>query len=179
MEPSNWASGHSDRAAGVSCPRHDLFGDRTRHQRQIQHRLFPQRHDRPRQAHGACGHQSARDWTPPAPRDQRPSLRRLREASTAAASRWFGPVFESVEPPKLRCVDLEPRLLSLLELEPGDCRLSLWRRHGGGGHPRFAGIRGGRTSSYCHGAFPSDARPRRCAGTRRAAPPSLRIVEAA
>jgi hypothetical protein len=32
------------------------------------------------------------------------------------------PVFECEQPVKLRCVETDPRHLSLLELEPGDCR---------------------------------------------------------
>src|ERR1700730_8822254 len=40
-------------AARISRKGPVLFGDRQCDQRQIQHRLFPQRHDRPRQAHGA------------------------------------------------------------------------------------------------------------------------------
>jgi GcrA cell cycle regulator len=35
---------------------------------------------------------------------------------------WSPPVFEEAEPPKLRCVEIEPRHLSLVELERRDCR---------------------------------------------------------
>jgi GcrA cell cycle regulator len=53
-----------------------------------------------------------------------------------------------VEPPELRCAEVEPRHLVLIELEHGDCRYP----YGGGeegeaitfcGHPRCPG------SSYC------------------------------
>jgi hypothetical protein len=40
----------------------------------------------------------------------------------AAMARWFVPVFEPVESPKLRCAEVDPRHLSLLDLESGDCR---------------------------------------------------------
>ena len=58
------------------------------------------------------------------------------------------PVFEKAEPVRLRCVEIEPRHLSLVELERGDCRYP----YGGDtegeaitfcGHPRRPG------SSYC------------------------------
>ena len=32
------------------------------------------------------------------------------------------PVFEPVKPVKLRCAEIAPRHVSLLDLEPGDCR---------------------------------------------------------
>jgi GcrA cell cycle regulator len=61
---------------------------------------------------------------------------------------WPTPMFKEVVPVKLRCVDIEPRHLSLIELERGDCRYP----YGGDeeneaitfcGHPRRPG------SSYC------------------------------
>ena len=61
---------------------------------------------------------------------------------------WPTPVFKEVVPVKLRCVDVEPRHLSLIELERGDCRYP----YGGNeesetitfcGHPRLPG------ASYC------------------------------
>jgi GcrA cell cycle regulator len=65
---------------------------------------------------------------------------------------WPTPVFEEVVPFKLRCIDIEPRHLSLNELERGDCRYP----YGGDkeneaitfcGHPRQPG------SSYCRPHF--------------------------
>ena len=65
---------------------------------------------------------------------------------------WPMPVFKEVVPVKLRCVDIEPRHLSLTELERGDCRYP----YGGDeenevitfcGHPRRPG------SSYCSPHF--------------------------
>jgi GcrA cell cycle regulator len=35
---------------------------------------------------------------------------------------WPTPVFEPVQPLKLRCAEVVPRHVSLLDLEPGDCR---------------------------------------------------------
>jgi GcrA cell cycle regulator len=65
---------------------------------------------------------------------------------------WPVPVFKDVVPVKLRCVDIEPRHLSLNELERDDCRYP----YGGDGeneaitfcgHPRRPG------SSYCSPHF--------------------------
>lgn len=52
------------------------------------------------------------------------------------------------EPVKLRCVGVQPRLISLLDLEPGDCRYPYGGDKEGEeitfcGHPRRQG------SSYC------------------------------
>ena len=58
------------------------------------------------------------------------------------------PVFEPIEMPKLRCVEIVPRHLALVDLEPGDCRYP----YGGDaegeaitfcGHPQQQGL------SYC------------------------------
>ena len=64
------------------------------------------------------------------------------------AFHWPAPVFERVKPRKLRCVKLEPRYLSLTDLEHGDCRYPYGGDEEGEaitycGHPRGAG------SSYC------------------------------
>jgi GcrA cell cycle regulator len=42
-------------------------------------------------------------------------------ASRAAALLWPAPVFKEMKQLKLRCVGIEPRHLSLVELEKGDC----------------------------------------------------------
>ncbi|TPQ38023.1 hypothetical protein C2U70_09965 [Bradyrhizobium guangdongense] len=57
-------------------------------------------------------------------------------------------VLKPAEPVKLRCVGVQPRLISLLELEPGDCRYPYGGDKEGEeiafcGHPRRPG------SSYC------------------------------
>lgn len=56
--------------------------------------------------------------------------------------------FKPAEPVKLRCVGVQPRLISLLDLEPGDCRYPYGGDKEGEeitfcGHPRRPG------SSYC------------------------------
>jgi GcrA cell cycle regulator len=82
---------------------------------------------------------------------QQTSLRKLRERY-ARQSGWIVPVFEREETVNLRCVEVDPRHLSLPELEAGDCRYP----YGGDeeaetitfcGHPHRAG------SSYCAAHF--------------------------
>jgi GcrA cell cycle regulator len=103
-------------------------------------------------------------------------LHHLRERF-ASAARWFVPIFERVELPKLRCVEIEPRHLSLIELEVADCRYPYGGDEEGEpitfcGHPRRE------DSSYCTAHFyltcGPDALPERGVST---AP--LRIVEEA
>src|SRR5882724_3507815 len=90
---------------------------------------------------------------------------------------WPKPAFETAEPVKLRCVAIEPRHLSLLELEWGDCRYP----YGGDtegeaitfcSHPRRPG------SSYCAPHLDLTRGPG-TASERAADTVSLRIVEAA
>jgi GcrA cell cycle regulator len=86
-------------------------------------------------------------------------------------------VFEPAEKVKLRCVDIDPRHLSLIDLEPGDCRY-----HYGGdeegeaitfcGHPQRRG------SSYCTEHFRLSRGPG-TAAERMAITIALRMVEAA
>jgi GcrA cell cycle regulator len=80
-------------------------------------------------------------------------------------------------PVQLHCVGISPRLIPLVELEPGDCRYP----YGGDkddepiafcGHPRCAG------SSYCTPHFHL-TRGVGTAGERAAGPVMLRLVEAA
>ena len=61
---------------------------------------------------------------------------------------WPVPVFRAIKPVKLRCAAVEPRHLSLIELERGDCRYPYGGDEEGEeitfcGHPRRPG------SSYC------------------------------
>ena len=65
-----------------------------------------------------------------------------------AIFRWREPVLEDVEPVKLRCVEIEPRHLALVELERNDCRYPYGGDSDGEaitfcGHPQRPG------SSYC------------------------------
>jgi GcrA cell cycle regulator len=105
-----------------------------------------------------------------------PRLHKLRERF-ASESRRPMPIFESVEPVKLRCVEIDPRHLSLLDLEPNDCRYPYGGDEEGEaitfcGHPRR------QSTSYCAAHFcltrGSDTAPERTAATV-----SLRLVEAA
>jgi GcrA cell cycle regulator len=105
-----------------------------------------------------------------------PSLRRLRERYAAGLTRPI-PIFERTETLKLRCVEIDPRHLSLMELERGDCRYP----YGGDGegeaitfcgHPRRKG------SSYCAPHFHLTRGPG-AASKRAAGTISLRLVEVA
>jgi len=82
-----------------------------------------------------------------------------------------------IAPVQLRCVGISPKLISLVDLEPGDCRYP----YGGDkdddpiafcGHPRRAG------SSYCTPHFHL-TRGACTAAERAAGPVTLRLVEAA
>ena len=108
------------------------------------------------------------------PKDQAPNLKRVRKLY---AEFQRPPVFEAVPMKKLRCVEIDPRHLSLMELKTGDCRYP----YGGDaegeaitfcGHPQREG------ASYCaphfHLTRGPGAVPERAAGSV-----SLRIVEAA
>ena len=114
--------------------------------------------------------------TRPLPNTPQPNLHKLRE-HYALASRWFVPEFERVETPKLRCVEIDPRHLSLLQLESGDCRYP----YGGdeeGEAITFCGHPCREESSYCAAHFHltrgPGAVPEPASGT---AP--VRVVEAA
>jgi GcrA cell cycle regulator len=101
-----------------------------------------------------------------------------RRKPSIAASRWPRPVMiENTEPVRLRCVEIDPRHLSFMELEDGDCRYP----YGGDaedevisfcGHPQRAG------SSYCTAHFHLTRGPG-TASERAAVTVSLRLVEAA
>jgi GcrA cell cycle regulator len=87
------------------------------------------------------------------------------------------PVFEDIETVKPRCVEIDPRHLSLLDLERGDCRYPYGGDNEGEaitfcGHPRRTG------SSYCVAHFHLTRGPgtvsERAAGTVL-----FRLVEAA
>lgn len=80
------------------------------------------------------------------PREKRATIRFIRCNSNSNAMRVVDTVeFDAAE---MRCAEVEPRHLSLIDLEPNDCR---WP-YGDGpfthcGHPHFAG------SSYCPSHF--------------------------
>jgi len=119
----------------------------------------------------------AREDRPRPPLSAKPPLLRiLRERNTARFMRPM-PILERTETVKLRSVEIDPRHLSLVELERGDCRYPYGGDTDGEtitfcGHPRREG------SSYCAPHFhltrgPGTA-PERAAGTI-----SLRLVEVA
>ncbi len=102
-------------------------------------------------------------------------VRKRREPKPAEPGRVKPPMH--AEPIKLRCVGIRPRLLSLLELGPSDCRYP----YGGDkenqpiafcGHPRLAG------SSYCAPHFHLTRGPD-VESERMAGPVVLRLVQAA
>jgi hypothetical protein len=92
------------------------------------------------------------DRSPPALLMPVPQLNRSGEPREreprSIAFQWPVPVFEKAPPVELRCVEIEPRHLSLVELEHGDCRYP----YGGDsdGEPiTFCGHRRRPGSSYC------------------------------
>ena len=104
--------------------------------------------------------------------------RRKRRKGSAAVARYPRPVvIENTEPVRLRCVEIDPRHLSFMDLEDGDCRYP----YGGDaedevisfcGHPQRAG------SNYCTAHFHLTRGPG-TASERAAVIVALRLVEAA
>ncbi len=120
-------------------------------------------------------HWPARPPTPK-PKPKAPRLPPPRERHVPEFLRPM-PAFEREKMPKLRCVDIEPRHLSLVDLEAGDCHYPYGGDEEGEaitfcGHPRREG------SSYCaphfHLTRNPDVPPERPAGSV-----ALRLVEAA
>jgi len=176
MEPTNWAPEHSDAlrdclAGGMSYAEiaqalNDKFNTTYSRSAAL---------GRARRM-GLAGSGQPRDAAGLPSKSQQMGLHHLRERF-ASTARWFVPVFERVELPKLRCVEIEPRHLPLIELEPGDCRYPYGGDEEGEpitfcGHPRRE------DSSYCTAHFyltcGPDALPERSVSTA-----SLRIVEEA
>ena len=125
---------------------------------------------------GLAGPDRPKNWPKPTLSAEAPRLPRLRER-LASESRRPMPVFESMGPVKFCCVQIDPRRLPLVDLEPGDCRYPYGGDEEGEaitfcGHPRRQG------TSYCAAHFyltrGPDAAPERIGGTG-----SLRLVEAA
>lgn len=119
---------------------------------------------------------SSRHWPWRPSRASEPRLHESRERYVPDFIRPI-PVFERVVVPKLRCVEIVPRHLRLVDLEPGDCRYPYGGDEEGEaitfcGHPRRQG------SSYCTPHFHLTCSP----GTvleRALSTVSLRLVEAA
>jgi GcrA cell cycle regulator len=110
------------------------------------------------------------------PRLDRPQGLRSSE-SRRVEFHWPLPAFEKAEPVELRCVEIEPRHLSLIELDCGDCRYPYGGDSEGEaitfcGHPRRP------DSSYCTPHFHLSRNPD-LPLQQTASSASLRVVEAA
>ena len=112
-------------------------------------------------------------WPAP-PKAPQPQPRKLRERH---APEFIGPMptFERTETVKLRCVEIDPRHVSLTDLEPGDCRYPYGGDEEGEaitfcGHPRR------QDSSYCAAHFHLTRGPG-TASERSAGTVLLRLVE--
>ena len=125
---------------------------------------------------GLAGPDRTDNFPKPPPKATRPRPRKLRVRHVPESARPV-PGFESVQTVRLHCVEIDPRHLSLMELERGDCRYP----YGGDeedeaitfcGHPRRQG------SSYCMSHFHLTRGPG-TASERAAGIVSLRLVEAA
>ncbi len=116
------------------------------------------------------------DLSTPPPIATRPRLERPRERHIPEFMRPM-PIWKRKKMPKLRCVEIDPRHLSLSDLEASDCRYPYGGDEEGEaitfcGHPRHHG------SSYCGPHFHLTRGP----GTvseRAVAPISLRLVAVA
>lgn len=111
-----------------------------------------------------------------------PKQKQLASRTQEAAVRQAGaeeaaPVTSRAEPVKLRCVGVQPRLLSFDQLADDDCRYPYGGDRDGEaitfcGHPRYRG------TSYCAPHFHLTRGPR-IEAERPAGPFTLRLVEAA
>jgi GcrA cell cycle regulator len=109
------------------------------------------------------------------PRAKAPRRRKLRKRHASGSLRLMPmPVFEAVAPVKLRCVEIVPRHLALVDLEPGDCRYP----YGGdeeGEAISFCGHPKRENSSYCTAHFHLTCGPG-TASERAAGTATLRLV---
>jgi GcrA cell cycle regulator len=115
-------------------------------------------------------------WPGRPPEARAPRLPKLRERHPPEFMRPM-PVFKRTEAVKLRCVEIAPRHLSLIDIEPGDCRYPYGGDEDGEaitfcGHPRR------QDSSYCTPHFHLTRGPG-TASERAASTVSLRLVAAA
>lgn len=120
--------------------------------------------------------ESLQHWPKRPPKAKAPRLHQSRERHVPEFMRPM-PVFERIEAPKLRFVEIVPRHLPLVDLEPGDCRYP----YGGdeeGEAISFCGHLRREGSSYCaphfHLTRGPGSLPERAVGTVL-----LRLVEAA
>jgi GcrA cell cycle regulator len=125
---------------------------------------------------GLAGPDRRDEWGKPTPKAPRPRPHQRRERQPSETRRAM-PNLPHVETVKLRCVEIEPRHLGLLDLAPGDCRYPYGGDKDGEaitfcGHPRRRG------SSYCAPHFHLTRGPA-TASERAAGSVPLRLVEAA
>lgn len=177
MEPSSWAPAHSD-ALREFVTKGMSFSEAAR----AINAKFGTRYTRSaaigrgkRMGLVALERVESPPIVPPLPNGPRPV--RPRESVALNLVRPPLAAFRRAEPMKLRCVGLRPRLLSLLELEPGDCRYPYGGDKDGEeitfcGHPKQPG------SSYCTAHFNLTLGPGAPAD-RAAGPVVLRLVSSA
>jgi GcrA cell cycle regulator len=125
---------------------------------------------------GLVGPKRPADFSKPVPNASRSRLPKPRERRAPESGRPVA-ALDLVRTPKLRCVEIDPRHLSLVELERGDCRYPYGGDEEGEaisfcGHPRRPG------SSYCTAHFHLTRGPG-TASERAAVPAPLRLVAAA
>jgi GcrA cell cycle regulator len=114
-------------------------------------------------------------FKPPKPRPV--ASRKSEDTAAEGMPKAASPATRRAEPPKLRCIGIQPRLLTFAELADGDCRYPYGGDRDGEpitfcGHPRFHG------TSYCAPHFHLTRGPR-IEPERPAGPFMLRLVEAA
>lgn len=176
MEPTNWAPEHSDAlrkylAKGMS---YSEIADAL-------NAKFSTAYSRNAaigraKRMGLAGPDRPADLPKLQPQANAPRLHRLRKRKIAEQGRP-APVLASAERVTLRCIQIMPRHLSVIELEPGDCRYP----YGGdeeGEAITFCGHPQRQDSSYCVGHFHLTRGPG-TASERAAGPVILRLVEAA
>lgn len=147
MEPTNWASEHSDALRRFFAQRLSFSEIAAAINKE-----FKTSYSRSATVSRAMRMGLAGQKQPELPARRTPSLNRLGEIRPAEPNpprfHWPLPAIERTEIPKLRCVEIEPRHLSLIELERGDCRYPYGGDEEGEaitfcGHPRRSG------SCYC------------------------------
>ena len=147
----------------MSCQGHVLCRSRRCDQYEVPHCLFPQCRARPRQTDGFRGSCPARGGC----RGRRKSQnhRAAKNSRTPPPPNRSGTACRTAPVRvKLRCVQIMPRHLPVIDLEAGDCRYPYGGDADGEaitfcGHPQHEG------SSYCIGHFQPDPRSRHRLGT--------------
>jgi hypothetical protein len=169
MEPSNWAPAHSEAlreywARGMSYSEiadaiNAKFGTCYSRNATIGRgkRMGLGTPDRP-------DHRAVAQPRRQQPKPSKKRAKKMRERR-AAELQEPTPARERAEPVKHRCVGLSPRLVSLVDLENGECRCPLWRRQGGRSHPVLRPS-AARRLKLLQAAFSSDARQRLLSGAR-------------